>query len=890
MNAKQPRFIGSANPFTGWAQKYLSLGFAPIPLPPRRKNPPPTGWTGHNRPIVNEQQLSKWLNGKDLKFKPDKANIALRLNTIEDETGELWDIIGIDVDHHPEDKDDPKNGGPQLEYLESIYGILPETWISSARTNGVAGIRFYLAPTGLMWRGDCGKGGDDIDIISKNYRFAVCFPSTNPDANDRQYWWYPPGFAPDGDIESIDRNVYGMIPNPKDLPKLPDLWIEFLTNNRIKDVGVPMDMDTKADRLVEWARRNFAPNDTMCEYISVTLDQWKAKLDESNKSHNVLTDAVYHMLLCGATEGHTGWGKACREFEKTYFTTVLDRNKRSPEAAKAEIKRSREGALRRIKGQADEKLSKGEGFFDLTDACDLVDKMVGEIPKAAKDIGDGWPKTKAEDPNKYELNDDGNAKQWLDLHQEIVLYVSNVIGKWILWDGSRWHVDSTDSIAKHLFRRVKQRQYKYAQYLRGEAVKVAGTPRFKEAMVLVKRWDQHALNSGNIANIGRALDAAKSVRQGVSIKAEQLDADRRALGVSNGVIHFDRNGGVALTGHDKKLLITKNTGVPYIPLAEQKNHKDAQVRQGYALFKDFLERFIRPSISDFDYFQKMCGSTLLGEGSNKFAIFFWGPTNTGKSTMLRLMLNSVGEYGDMRNPDIFKSAKLNPALASALPMRLIGVSELGDNEINSDLFKEITGGDKITCELKNKNDLVSDYAQFTIFVTTNGVPRVPKEDTAFRSRLRVIEFKHQADESERTKGKERQQLLYKKGQMACLAWLVEGCARSVSEGLEPIPEEIALATEEFGARLSDVGVFAREWLTYESEGFVSNEDLLFHFETWAQINNFDIRGWSQTKLTQRLKDLGFKSGARKIKDDNGFARTHRGMVNVKMVRGKEDLK
>jgi putative DNA primase/helicase len=883
----QPRFIDSVSPFKSWAEKYRSVGYiSPIPLPPGKKNPPPTGFTGHGGSDVGEQQLAKWLAGTDpgQRYPIAKCNIGIRLSCVGDE----FEMVGIDVDHHPEDKDDPKEGGPQLEYLETLYGKLPSTWTSSARTNGVAGIRFFLAPKGLAWRGDCGVHGPDIDIISRCYRFAVVFPSINPDAGNRQYWWYPPGFRPDGDLDSINRDHWGLIPNPARLPHLPDPWVNWLTDHKTPEIGVPQDMNSTPKQLMRWALKSFAPNDEMCEYLEAMSAKWIKKL-ENPKGHDILTAAHYHMLMCGSQEWHHGWKFAVKAFEKAYVETVLGRHKRTLREAEREIERSRTGALRKIKGAADEK----PHYFGTEDPCDLVANQPGPIIAGEDDIVANFPRGKAKTPDQYTLNDDGNAEHWLDLHAGLVLYVYNVYQKWIIWDGERWHVDDKDVIAHHLYRRVKEAQVLYANKVYADYLKVAGTPKATELKTLHQRWTTHARQSGMTPNISRALEAAKSVRgEDITIKFEDLDSDRRALGVQNGVVRFKHKdevtGGnwrdvIEVVENDKSLLLTKNTGVPYIPFSRQ------QDTRGYLLFVDFLQRFIAPSIN-LKYFQKLCGSCLLGINTEKMALFFWGEPNTGKSTIVTLMLKAIGEgYGCTRNPDIFRSVHLNPALASALSTRIMAVGELGDNTINSDLFKNLSGGhDPVTCELKGKNNLVTSIPQFTILVHTNNEPNVPGEDVAFHSRLWVVPFKHEATDAELTEGKEQQTQLLSEGLTACLAWLIEGCAKFVIEGLHPKPAELVAATKEFVSNLSDISSFARDWLAPDPGGFVQNKDLLNHFVSWAVGNNLDIRGWSQPKLSRRLKDLGFKAHSQRGEiDGKRIGEPMRGFKNIKMVKGKE---
>lgn len=217
------RHFASGRPYGEYAAKYRSQEWNnPIPLPPKKKVPPPEGYTGHNAEDVEWHDIHEWEASKA------KCNIGLRLNHVkfgfipdwEYLHGKEFDIIGIDVDDHDDDPNDVKRGFAQLVSLEKDLGVLPDTWTSSARINGKAGIRFYLAPTGLMWRGDCGKSGPDIDVICWFYRYAVVFPSYHPTGG--QYRWYRPGFDPNG-VDACDD-----IPWAHELAELPSAWVDFL--------------------------------------------------------------------------------------------------------------------------------------------------------------------------------------------------------------------------------------------------------------------------------------------------------------------------------------------------------------------------------------------------------------------------------------------------------------------------------------------------------------------------------------------------------------------------------------------------------------------------------------------------------------------------------------
>lgn len=892
---ENPQSIESAKPFGRWARKYLAAGFNPLPLPPGQKNPPPTGFTGHNAHVVDENQLNTWGDSKD------KGNIGIRPEKVLKEFDDKeYEIVVIDVDHHPDDVKDVKDGGTSLKILEEKLGKLPDTWISSARTNGISGQRWYLAPAGLSWKG---KAAKNIDILCRYYRFGAVFPSYNPDAM-AQYWWYPPGFAPDGNLDAIDRKVHGLIPIANKLAILPDKWVHELTNDLTPYVPVPQDMESDPDELIRWAKKYFAPNDVMCKEMKSVSERWISRIEDCDDKHGLLTDAQWHMLKMGAEEGHKGWGIAVREFEKAWKENVLvTRPKSRAMRLNGEINRGKIQALRKIKGEMDKLIEAGSNPFGTWDICDIISK-----PNPASVFGDGFPQFPLpNDAGGYELNDDGNALHFLDIHNGLVRYIPNVIERWIIWDGMRWVIDEKKDIVYNLYGRVKNNQIEYAKKKMEEWERMANQPGAGKVRRVAQLWERHSNNSGMLGPKQKAIETAKHIREGISTKFEELDKDRRAIGCGNKVIRFKTlaeltgsgtgsdggSGGsvdwrdlIEVIENDQSLLITQNTWTDYVPLEVLKTED----KVGYKLFHDFLDKFIAPSIN-VDYFQKLCGSVLLGDSTEKLAFFFHGKSDSGKSTMLSLMINALGDYACSRNPDIFRSTHLNPALASALSMRLMGIAEFGTNDINNELFKTLTGGDKVTCELKGKNNLVSDTPQFSIFVTTNGVPNVAGHDKAFVNRLCVIEFKHEADENEKVAGKKAQQLLYKHGSKTVLSWMIEGCARSIVEGIRPFPVEIAMATEDFAAKLSEIGVFVTDCIVESPGNFVRNDDLFHALRTWANTNNFDMKGWTPTRLTQRMNDLGFKQATKNLVIEGRSKRiSKRVWLNISLVGAQYDSK
>jgi hypothetical protein len=126
-------------------------------------------------------------------------------------------VLGLDVDAYP-----GKQGGERFAELQQKFGPIPPTWITTARTDGVSGIRLFRVPTQIdgheiNWPGEAGK---HIELIQHGHRYAVVWPSINPEAAGARYEWRNEKFGAAAGPDTI--------PEPDWLPWLPEAWVRGL--------------------------------------------------------------------------------------------------------------------------------------------------------------------------------------------------------------------------------------------------------------------------------------------------------------------------------------------------------------------------------------------------------------------------------------------------------------------------------------------------------------------------------------------------------------------------------------------------------------------------------------------------------------------------------------
>jgi len=229
-----------------------------------------------------------------------RANIALRLPR--------W-VLGLDVDHY-----DSKRGDDTLYDLEQELGPLPACVVSTARDDGVSGIRLFALPgeyAGSDWPS---QAGDDIEVITWYERYVICAPSKHKTKNE--YRWY----TDDGDGTRVLQKR-GM-PKPENLPTLPGNWCEYLAGlaRRGSDKWNGASYDgSVAEWLVEYG------GGEECEYVLGYRDRWVDGLSNGGSAHEAAKLAVAQAIKAAA-EGHRGINNALWDVRTAFITAVGNRS------------------------------------------------------------------------------------------------------------------------------------------------------------------------------------------------------------------------------------------------------------------------------------------------------------------------------------------------------------------------------------------------------------------------------------------------------------------------------------------------------------------------------------------------------------------------------------
>lgn len=278
-------------PYCASGAIYHTLGWSPIPLPPRAKASPPRGWTGREGRRPSRADVEAWAEDQPT------ANIAIRLPD---------NVVGIDVDAYG-----TKRGAETLLEAERRWGALPDTVVSTSRSDGVSGIRLYRVPAGTRLQTEL--PGGHVEVVQAAHRYLVAAPSVHPEG--RRYMWTRNG-AEVG------------IPTPAELPELPAAWREGLAVT-----AEPVERgDSSAVHITEGQ---------MEPEVAAALDAALGKFGENPRAHHDIARDASLALVRLAEQRFEGVSDALDQLESTYVGLA---EKRTPSQARSDFRRLVDGA------------------------------------------------------------------------------------------------------------------------------------------------------------------------------------------------------------------------------------------------------------------------------------------------------------------------------------------------------------------------------------------------------------------------------------------------------------------------------------------------------------------------------------------------------------------
>lgn len=256
----------------------------------------------------------------------------------------------------------------------------------------------------------------------------------------------------------------------------------------------------------------------------------------------------------------------------------------------------------------------------------------------------------------------------------------------------------------------------------------------------------------------------------LSVDDSRLDADRMLLNVKNGTIDLTTG---RLLPHDPADLITRQCAIHFNPKAKCPR------------FKRFLLQSASGDKAKARFIKKAIGYSLTGAVGENVLFFLYGPHGTGKSTLVNLVRDLLGEYG-IHTPS---NSLMVRQFDNGIPVdtaRMKGARVVTAIEANAGQqfdeakIKSWTGGDKLTGRFMRQNLFEFD-PEFKLWLAANDLPRIRATDDAIWARFVIIRFAEQVkDNAKDRKLSERLRAEFE----GILAWAVRGAKLWQKEGLQ----------------------------------------------------------------------------------------------------------
>jgi P4 family phage/plasmid primase-like protien len=218
---------------------------------------------------------------------------------------------------------------------------------------------------------------------------------------------------------------------------------------------------------------------------------------------------------------------------------------------------------------------------------------------------------------------------------------------------------------------------------------------------------------------------------------DNIDKNQYLLCCSNGVWDFKEK--VFRPGKPEDY-ISKTTNIEYTPIGSEHATIVAEIN-------DFMEKLF-PVEELREYMWNHLASTLLGTPGNQTFNNYLGGGRNGKSVLVTLMAQTMGEYkADLPltaivTPKRTSVGGLAPEIAMLKGARYVVMQEPKQGDIiNEGILKQLVSGlDPVQARIPYHEAPVNFYPQFKLVVCTNILPEIKAQDHGTWRRIRVVQF------------------------------------------------------------------------------------------------------------------------------------------------------
>ena len=354
--------------------------------------------------------------------------------------------------------------------------------------------------------------------------------------------------------------------------------------------------------------------------------------------------------------------------------------------------------------------------------------------------------------------------------------------KFLVWDGKRW---ATDPKAITVTQKLKK-------FIHGMYTEAAET----DDEMLKKALSEHAVKFDNERKYRAVVELTKSE---LPITPDRLDANPMLLNCSNGTVDLKTG---ELKPHNKMNYCTKMCAVEF------------DINSQDDVFDNFIVQTL-PNTETREFVQRAAGYSITGYAIEEVLFFPYGPTATGKSTLLAALYKALGDYAASADFDTLlaqatdRTGRPKTELARLHGKRFVQSVEVGQGQkLAEGLVKWITGQDTVVAR-KLYAEEFEFLPSFTLWLAANHRPQARDDDDAVWRRILQISFDQQVPKAKRNPEVKKRLTNTKEGRAAILAWAVKGCLEWQKLGLA-VPRGVEHTTEEYREEMNPLRDFFDE--------------------------------------------------------------------------------
>lgn len=431
----------------------------------------------------------------------------------------------------------------------------------------------------------------------------------------------------------------------------------------------------------------------------------------------------------------------------------------------------------------------------------------------------------------YVADEIGISEIFTDTHIDMLRYCEKH-KKWYIYENGRWVVDTSEMRVHNKVQVLLRLLELYCDESQKDLSEYKKTVRKCMSDPIIRRILHNS-------------------RFKMMVDATDFDSDPYLLNCTNGVYNMRDKSFRFATPDD---LFTLSTAC-YYPHAYQKQRCEE--------WEQFISDIMENDKDKALFLQRALGYSLLGINREECMFVAYGKTRAGKGTLFNTIAKILGMNSDKGYSGTINSAFIcynkykdkdynaaQPMLAETVGLRYVTMSETKEGAVlDANGVKSITGRDPLQTRRLHCEPFIFT-PQFTMWLSTNSLPKVT-DNTVFKSdRIWVIEFNKHFDKEERNRDLS-DIFMQEENQAAIFRWLLDGYEMYAEQGLNP-PPCIIEATERYERQNDVIMCFKDDCLEDAPGERVSNALMYNQYKSWCIDEERGYRPMGSTTFYGKL--------------------------------------